>query len=382
MRKLYEDRLIKIVRSVVTDSEPRIPDIEPSHEQKVIEGAYDELLAFAKWHQLEHLAEYAFYANGLTQYNDRFFSHISLTEQQIQAANEISAVLESKGIKHIPLKGTVMRAFYPERWMRNSCDIDILVREDELYSAKAIVESLGYEMRGEVTSHDITFYRGQVHTELHYRLVEDSRMRGPSEILGRVWEVARPCEGRAFTFEMPDEYFYFYHVAHMAKHFGDGGCGIRPILDLWLLNNRCESEREARLGLLSEGGLLRFEEQMVRLSEYWFSDGSGDGLALMEHYIFSGGAYGNVRLSREVRKSRNGRVRYLLSRIFMPYKPLSNKYPVLKRHSYLLPVFEVWRWIEALIKDRKKHTAEFKDTLKKSNDIIGMLAELELTEFS
>ena len=29
---------------------------------------------------------------------------------------------------------------------------------------------------------------------------------------------------------MLDELFYFYHIAHMVKHFENGGCGIRPVV--------------------------------------------------------------------------------------------------------------------------------------------------------
>lgn len=29
---------------------------------------------------------------------------------------------------------------------------------------------------------------------------------------------------------MKEEMFYFYHIAHLAKHFEVGGCGIRQII--------------------------------------------------------------------------------------------------------------------------------------------------------
>ncbi|MFX7845188.1 nucleotidyltransferase family protein, partial [Acinetobacter baumannii] len=73
------------------------------------------------------------------------------------------------------------------------------------------------------------------HIELHFNLIEDHRIKGASAILNRVWDAAVPCGGWTYQYEMPDELFYFYHIAHMAKHVENGGCGIRPFLDIWVL---------------------------------------------------------------------------------------------------------------------------------------------------
>ena len=54
---------------------------------------------------------------------------------------------------------------------------------------------------------------------------------------------------------MTDEMFYFYHIAHMAKHFEEGGCGIRPFIDLWTLDNIKDVDHDKRDELLSRGNL-------------------------------------------------------------------------------------------------------------------------------
>lgn len=45
---------------------------------------------------------------------------------------QVCDALEKAEIPFIPLKGVVIREYYPEPWMRTSCDIDILVREKNL----------------------------------------------------------------------------------------------------------------------------------------------------------------------------------------------------------------------------------------------------------
>ena len=41
-------------------------------------------------------------------------------------------VLNSAQIPFVPLKGSVIKNLYPDKWMRSSCDTDILVHENDL----------------------------------------------------------------------------------------------------------------------------------------------------------------------------------------------------------------------------------------------------------
>ena len=76
----------------------------------------------------------------------------------------------------MPLKGSVLRASYPQDWMRTSCDIDILVHREDLERAvELLVEKKQY--RREVTNLcDVSLYAPSgVHLELHYDLVLENR---------------------------------------------------------------------------------------------------------------------------------------------------------------------------------------------------------------
>ena len=53
---------------------------------------------------------------------------------------------------------------------------------------------------------------------------------------------------------------YFYHIAHMAKHLQQGGCGIRTFIDLWILDNLPTIDTLKRNDLLKSGGLLQFSQ--------------------------------------------------------------------------------------------------------------------------
>jgi len=170
-------------------------------------------------------------------------------------------------------------------------------------------------------------------------------------LLSRVWEFATPAGQGAYRHVLADEMLYFYHIAHMAKHFVHGGCGVRPFLDLSLLDRAGSEAEQRRDALLTEGGLLRFAQSMRAVAAYWFANGAQTPLCLeVERFILSGGSYGTRQNSVKMRRAvhRKGKLSFLLSRIFLPYSTIKYMYPVLQRHRWLTPFFEVRRWFSLL----------------------------------
>ena len=265
-----------------------------------------------------------------------------------QALAESCQILEQAQIVHIPLKGAVLRGLYPQSWMRTSCDVDILVKPEDLDRAvEALVQNLGY-VAGPRGNHDITLRcPSGAHIELHFDLVEEGRANSAAQVLGRVWQQVRPRKGQVYCREMSDGLFYFYHIAHMAKHFEVGGCGIRPFLDLWLLDRCAQDDGENAVdALLEEGGLLTFAQAARKLSRVWFSGDAPDELSeKLQAFLLHGGVYGStdnrVALQQE---SRGGRLGYLCSRVFAPYEKLKSYYPVLEKHRWLTPLMQLRRW--------------------------------------
>ena len=70
---------------------------------------------------------------------------VSRYERLDYERRRICETLEAAEISFLPLKGSVIRQYYPEAWMRTSCDVDILVHEDDLFDAVTYIEeTLGY----------------------------------------------------------------------------------------------------------------------------------------------------------------------------------------------------------------------------------------------
>lgn len=263
----------------------------------------------------------------------------------------LCAALEKAQIPFLPLKGAVLCQYYSEPWMRTSSDIDILVHRDDLDNAISYLSDNHKYVEKERATHDVSIYSPMgVHVELHFDLIEEGRAQKAIDVLQSVWENVTLHENSGYWHEMNDEYFYFYHIAHMAKHFETGGCGIRPFIDLWILDNMPNVNRSARDDLLIKGGLLKFANASRGLSKMWFGDKASDKFSLqMQNFLLDGGVYGSSdnRVAIQQKKS-GGRIGYIFSRMFIPYSKLKRYYPILEKHRWLMPVMQVRRWFMLL----------------------------------
>lgn len=343
------DTFFALLRSAVSGA-----DALTDEQRNTALASAEPLYALAKQHDLAHLVGFSLFEANLTEVYPRFekqhllsvFRHESIVFSQ----DAICDALAAAKIPHMPLKGAFLRAVYPEPWMRTSCDVDILVKREDHGRAVLCLAENGYS-EGERSSHDVTVHReGHIPTDLHFRLWENGQSDAVCDILDTVWDVATPMEGHSYTYQMPDELFYFFHMAHMAKHTELGGCGVRPFLDLWFLDKDADARQEKRDALLEKGGLLAFAKAARRLSRVWFSGQPHDSVSkALETYILSGGVYGTAenRITLQ-QQQRGGRVRYALSRIFVSFEELKVYYPILKAHRVLFPLMQVRRWFKVI----------------------------------
>lgn len=350
-----ETVLFALIRSVIC-RETVTEEIKTACTAQMLEDVY----ALAAKHDLAHLVGQAVSkldlpaGEALTKCKQHAMQAVYRYVRLEHAYQQVCQALEAAKLTFLPLKGAVLRAYYPEPWMRTSCDVDILVQEAQLDgAAKVLQETLGYRLAGK-TGHDVTYISAEgMHVELHFDLVEDGRANAAAQVLSRVWQDARPRPGYAYWYEMGDALFYFYHIAHMAKHFETGGCGIRPFIDLWLLDSLPNGDLQARDALLEAGRLLQFAQAARKLSRVWLGGEAEDSLSVrLQSFLLHGGAYGTaknrVALQQE---SRGGKWAYLLSRIFAPYEKLKSYYPILEKHRWLMPVMQVRRWFMLLRPD-------------------------------
>ena len=327
-----------------------------SGEEKSLYDAemLSKIVKIARQHDVLHLVAFGLKKNDMLDGNSKqleteIFKAVYRYEQQSYELSRVCETLEKANIPFIPLKGSVLRKFYPKPWMRTSCDIDILVHNEDLEKAiLCLSENLKYSLKGK-TTHDVSLFAPNgICIELHYDLVEEGRANNAIEILGRVWDNVTLCKNSSYQYEMTDAFFYFYHIAHMAKHFETGGCGIRPFIDLVVLNGIGGVDFAKRDELLNHGGLLQFAKASRKLSRVWFGNEQGDAVSEeMQDFILRGGSYGTMD-NRVAAHKKQGKIKYILSRMFVPYDKLRRYYPVLEKHKWLTPIMQIRRWFMML----------------------------------
>ena len=325
-----------------------------------------KLYKLSKSHDLAHLVGDALIKNNLIgdgEIKAKFQNQMMLAVYRYEKINyelgRLRKVLNEAEIPFIPLKGSVIRQYYPKPWMRTSCDIDVLVHESDLERAvSALTSAAGYKADSK-TSHDVGMFSDSgFHLELHYSLIEDKIVGSAANILRIAWENASPVSDTS-EYVFGDDLFFFYHTAHMAKHFVNGGCGVRPFLDIWVLNHCGRGCSDVCSALLKAGGLDVFASTAEKLSEVWFGAAVHDDLTRqVEQFVLNGGVYGTTENRVTLQQAKKGsKIRYAFSRIWLPYDTLKFQYPSLNGKRLLLPIYEVRRWFRLVFRGGAKRSA-------------------------
>jgi len=285
------------------------------------------------------------------EYKKALMQAIFRYQKQQAELMKLSSLFEQNEILHIPLKGAVLRNFYKEPWLRTSSDIDILVKPESVELASQLMQDSGYTyvQKG---AHDVSFFsENHVHIELHFDVIEkEAEFANVNRVLFNIWDYAEKKSGKQYEYVLFDNMFYFYHIAHMAKHFVQGGCGVRPFLDLWILNHHVAYNEEKKNTLLQTGGILTFAAATEQLVRVWFSEeAETDVIKQMEQYLFSGGIYGNLENQIAMTQAEtDSKLKSALSKIFLAYDTIKFQYPILQKHKWLLPFYEVKRWCKLI----------------------------------
>ena len=341
------------------------------------------LFSLAKRHDLAHLIGNALEKNGLLEENPNAKKHflyernvaVYRYEQQRYELQQICKTLEEAKIPFIPLKGSVIRNFYSTTWQRTSCDIDILVKSNDVNNAISFLqERLLYKVDGQ-SDHDVQMVsESGIHFELHFALVEtDVKIKN---VLDEVWNYLYQTD--SYEKSMKEEFFYFYHIAHIAKHVRGGGCGIRPFIDTLIILQKFNLERDVLNSLLSQAGLKRFADVLEKTTKYLLADEGGDDIVLsLKDFALYSGMYGDTTNSTTIQKLKKGSLKYFFQRIFPPFKTMEIRYPVLRKWKILYPFFIVRRWFSLLHKEkREKASFELKANKKVSEEKKQKIAKL------
>ncbi|MBR4761903.1 MAG: nucleotidyltransferase family protein [Clostridia bacterium] len=313
-----------------------------------LDDDYSKVIRLARGHEVAHLTAFAMLNCGLLKDEENIKSaqklvyDASYKDTKNRHAYELAVkALNDAQIPFVPLKGVIIKEYYPESWMRSSCDVDILVHKKNFKRAFAMFKNMGFTLDGDLNFHDVSLIYDDSNLELHFSICEN--IKNIDSVLKDVWDYTVKAEGYQY-FENND-YFMFHHIAHMSYHFLAGGCGIRPFVDFWLLSKKNFFDESAVLELCKKAKIYDFYINVKHLTEVWFEGAEhSETSKRLENYILTGGAYGCFPNNAAAYTVRNGgKLKFLLSLAFPPYRNMKVIYPILNRVPVLLPLVYAYR---------------------------------------
>ncbi len=276
---------------------------------------------------------------------------------------KLLAFLEKEGAWYLPLKGIVLRNYYPRSEWRQFADNDILFDINCREKLKKFMEQAGYTTTlYKRTAHDIYIKKPFFNFEMHVCLFKDSEsnpvFRRFSAYYSNILARLEREDGTEHGYRMKNEDFYVYMLAHAYKHHIIGGTGLRTFVDEYVLLARFSKQFDWDYirQQLETLGMTEFEQNVRGIAMKLFDEENAPLSDEEKDYILyysSSGTYGTAKNAinnrMESMKGTAGKVtfsdkvKYCFRRLFPGMDFFREYYPEECKNKFRLALFMVKR---------------------------------------
>lgn len=388
------------------DETSNLPNLQEPVEWNAMEAISKEHNLFPLFHEVVcQFPEYRSREN----YEDNINSVMTMIGQQIkktEAFLKLYRAFLEEDLHPIVMKGLICRQLYGKNAeKRPSGDEDILVRKEDFYKVKEVMEAQGFVCsKPDVTMaqldqlQDVGFYENkigfliEVHTNIMGHTNEMRTKMG--DCFKDVFEHTRTVDIRnvPITTMSHTDHFLFL-VLHAFKHFSLSGVGVRQMLDILLYQSTYEQEIdwESVKAALEENHALGYLGDLQFIGEQYlgfelatrYETCSPEGLLqdMMEVGVFGKHDDSDIlaaRINLNVKQGENPGVLAWIRMGFPPVKYMITEAPHLKEKPWLLPVEWLKRWGRFFEKARKHGGNFMLDSMKKSQKRMELLKKYGL----
>ena len=147
---------------------------------------------------------------------------------------ELFAFCEKNKIWYLPLKGVILKDYYPQDGMRQMADNDILF--DRTYQKEIYYWFInrGYLAKYEESNHDCYYKEPIYNFEMHVSLFENIHNPVWVQYYKDIRKKLRKDSVRQYLYHFSQEDFYIYIMCHAYKHYDASGTGLRTLLDFYM----------------------------------------------------------------------------------------------------------------------------------------------------
>ena len=341
----------------------------------------NELFDVAQKHMLTSMIGKVLLENGIS--SSKFKEAVAMAQRKnIILENDYKNIVsefESSYIWYMPLKGLVLKDFYPDFAMREMADIDVLIDSSRADDVRKIMEKLEFQVKSFGMKNDDDYVKPPISNfEMHRELFYDKEDK---ELFSYYKNAKRDLlikdSDNSFGYHLKAEDFYVYMIAHEYKHYNLGGTGLRSLIDTYVFLNSHHLDMNYVDEECAKIGIDIFEKENRSLSINLFS-----GINLTEEdlhmldYILSSGVYGTFDHHIENSISKSGKkINYIIQRIIGPIKkddPYGKqfriRYEKFFKFPVLLPFLPIYRFYNLLKNNPKRIKREFAAMSKTSNN--------------
>ena len=251
-----------------------------------------------------------------------------------ERANLLS-FLEQKEIWYLPLKGIVLKDYYPMIGMRQMSDNDILFDSSFSDEVRSYMEVQGYEaVSVGVSNHDVYKKEPVYNFEMHRALFSELHQDGWAEYYKNVKDRLILDDNSSCGYHFKDEDFYVYITSHAYKHYIGSGTGLRTLLDFYVYLKAKPELDFSYIGKECEVlGIAAFEKRNRGLCKKVFGRAALYGMEELERqlsaeekemlsYYLSSGVYGTVERGIENSMKKSGKKINAMSKLKYMWKRL------------------------------------------------------------
>lgn len=303
-----------------------------------------------------------------------FYKYVAQDEEQLRCIGLITGLLKANNIKHVFLKGSILKNIYPQTYMRSMGDIDLLVKDSDKKLTHELFVRLDMKLKSKNYVHDVYETSSGLSIEVHSRLKKEKESF-PS--LDNIDEIVKE-----YTFNHELEVVYLLY--HLRKHLLTSGIGLRSVVDLgvYLLHYEDEIDFIRLDNLLVQSSLSKLFMNIMEFNEIYLDmlfnhfeknreDINHELLEAFTEYIVLSGIHGigvsfnrftGIVSSPETKHFR--RLSFLFKIVFMPYRDVKYIYPRLLKCRLFLPIAWMLRAFDLIFLNRKRRMYRLKELQK------------------
>lgn len=309
----------------------------------------------------------------LLRWEQRYLLGIRRNAEQMSERDRIAAALHEAGIATLEVQGTVVKGFYPSEDLRNMSDIDFIIRHEDLEKAEKVIAGLDFEL-GKGYGRDVNAKSKKANVEIHTEFFAQE-----SEVFKIMHDpFSYVTEENALDARVSRDSFWLFHILHTLKHYLGSGTGIRRILDIYFVRRALENDVNWQMTkkTLAENGFEKPYEDLISLSEMWFSGKEADrDISEIAETVKYSGTHGKreLRVRRELEKMKSEgkhfvKLRFFLRRVFPPKEQIYLMHPYCREHNLPWAFSVVYRAYKVIMSSqRRKLIGMYVKDLKKTD---------------